>query len=88
MATRETKPVRWVDICHALAMTGYMKDFSKGECLRVSKLLMSTGNAEKVKRGLYRLTGDYTLPIEQPLEPASLPARRKPGKRGPSRRTG
>ena len=42
----------------ALRATGYMQDFSKGECLRVNKLLkqqIEQGNVEQVKRGRYRL---------------------------------
>jgi len=38
----------------ALRATGYMQDFSKGECLRVNKLLkqqIEKGNVEQVKRG-------------------------------------
>lgn len=49
-------PVRWVDICFALRMVGYMQDFSKSECLRVAGLLkdgVKEGRAVKTGRGRY-----------------------------------
>ena len=49
--------VRWVDICHALYMTGHMTDFAKAECLRVSKLLQNSDRATRVRRGFYKSQG-------------------------------
>ena len=49
--------VKWVDICRSLRMLGHMKDYSKGECLRINKLLnvqIAAGRVEKVARGRYR----------------------------------
>jgi hypothetical protein len=40
-------------------VAGLMKDYSKGECWRVRKLVvreMKRGKVEQVKRGVYRLT--------------------------------
>ena len=51
------RTVQWSDICHALYMAGHMKDFSKSECLRVSKLLERGGRANRVRRGFYRSQG-------------------------------
>jgi hypothetical protein len=55
----EYPSINWSIICRSLYMTGFMKDFSKGECLRVHKLLMAkveAGDVEKTARGLYKIT--------------------------------
>lgn len=51
-------PIHWNAICRSLYMTGQMKDFSKGECLRVRKLLLAqieVGNVEQTARGIYQI---------------------------------
>jgi hypothetical protein len=55
------KPVRWADMCRSWRMLGLMKDFSKGECLRMARLLdkeVKAGRVTKVRRGLYCLAND------------------------------
>jgi hypothetical protein len=56
----DLSPVRWVDICRSLRIMGYMKDFSKSECLRVAndlKKRVKAGEARKIKRGSYAIAG-------------------------------
>jgi hypothetical protein len=51
-------PIHWSAICRSLYMTGQMKDFKKGECWRVRKLLMAQvklGNVEQIARGIYQI---------------------------------
>jgi hypothetical protein len=50
--------LRWADICRALWAAGLMKDFSKGECLRVNGLLkqqIENHRVEQIERGRYRV---------------------------------
>ena len=55
--------VRWSDMCRTMRMLGLMNDYSKGECLRIRKLLkerMKEGHVRQVGKGQYCrvLTGD------------------------------
>ncbi|MGO9047298.1 MAG: hypothetical protein ACLQFW_10480 [Xanthobacteraceae bacterium] len=57
--TLETE-MHWVEICRAAAMLGIIKDFSKGECLRLNKMLTQSKHVKKLGRGRYQLINfDY-----------------------------
>ena len=56
-------PLRWSQICTALCMLGLMEDFSKGECMRVRKLLEKqlARRIQQVSRGLYQIAPPEAL---------------------------
>jgi len=61
---KKTSPtiLRWVDICRAWRLAGIMKNYSKGECFRVRKLLeiaIEQGKIRQIARGRYELLGAY-----------------------------
>ncbi|CAN7197894.1 hypothetical protein LJR010_000511 [Ensifer adhaerens] len=46
----------WAQMCRVLRAFGVMKDFSRGECFRISKelqKLIAEGKVQKVGRGRY-----------------------------------
>jgi hypothetical protein len=52
-----TRPIRWHEICRAALVMGHIKDYSKGECLKLARELDKRAKAGKVirdKRGVYR----------------------------------
>jgi hypothetical protein len=58
MTKEKSAPIRWSIICRSLYMVGLMKDFTKAECWRVRKMLLSKleeGTVEQLERGLYQI---------------------------------
>lgn len=54
---RPAKPMHWSDITRVMALMGMMKDYSKGECLKLAKKLdqrVKQGKVKKLSRGLYQ----------------------------------
>jgi hypothetical protein len=58
MTKEKSAPIRWSTICRSLFMVGLMKDFTKAECWRVRKMLVSKlddDTVERLERGLYQI---------------------------------
>lgn len=62
--------IRWKDVCQSLRMAGYMKDFSRGECRRVAKVLrdgIAAGTVQHKKEGAksyWALIADEAVPAD------------------------
>ena len=54
---KTTRPIRWHEICRAALIIGLIDDYSKGQCLKLAKIIdkrVRAGKAIREARGIYR----------------------------------